>query len=88
MDHMTATSDTIARPQPGATRWQKVVGVLGLIVVLWVGDRLYTVIDRGSTGPAGGHGPGDNTPTNQPTEGEPTPGGGTTGGHDPSQFDH
>lgn len=84
MENMTAASDTIARPIRGATRWQKLVGVLGLVVVFWVGDSLYTVIDRGSTGPAGDHGPSGNTPTSQPTEGEPTPGG----GHDPSQFDH
>lgn len=55
---------------PGAatSRWQKVVGVLGLIVVLWVGNDTYQVIDgnfgggppaanQGTDG-GGGHRPG------------------------------
>jgi hypothetical protein len=73
----------------GLSRWQKAIGILGLVVVFWVGDRLYTVVDRGGMGPGMDHGPGGGTPTTQPTGGDnPTPGGGDTGGHDPSQFDH
>ncbi len=57
------------------TRWQQVIGILGLVVVLWVGNRLYDVI--GSDGP----GPGGGTP---PGVAPPAP----DGEHDPSQFDH
>ncbi len=71
----------------GRSRWQKAIGVLGLVVVFWVGDRLYSVIERGGTVPGGGHGPGGSTPTNQPTGGEVNPGGGPTG-HDRSRFGH
>lgn len=54
------------RPQRGAaigtTRWQRVVGGLGLLVVLWVGSELYDVVSY-TSGPAGG-GPGvGHTPT-------------------------
>lgn len=84
----------------GLSRWQKAIGALGLVVVLWVGDRLYTVIDRGGAGPGVEHGPGGGTPVSEPPGGtptsvppggaDPTPGGGQRdpAGHDPSQFDH
>lgn len=55
-------------------RWQKVVGALGLGIVVWVGGDLADVISRG--GPPGGPAVGN--------PGQAPPGG----GHDPSQFDH
>jgi hypothetical protein len=74
----------------GTTRWQKAVGVLGLIAVLWAGNNLYDAISRGVVGPGGGggHGPPGGTPTTQPVDvgDEAPPAGG--GEHDPSQFDH
>ena len=69
-------------------RWQKTVGVLGLVVVLWVGDRLYDVISSGGLGPGGDHQPSGGPPATQPADSdEPAPGADTSG-HDPSQFDH
>ena len=69
------------------TRWQKMVGALALVVVFWVGDRLYEVIDRGGTGAGAEHGP-DRTSTSPAADtGDPIPGGGH-GGHDPSRFGH
>lgn len=60
----------------GAPRWQKVIAILGLLVVAWVGDRLYDVVsfDGSGTGGAGRHGPG---PAPAPTE-APEPSGGAT----------
>ena len=75
-------------PMAGVSRWQKTIGVVGLLVLFWVGDRLYTVIDNGGMGPARGHGPAGVTPTTQPTDQDEPPGGGSPGGHDPSQFGH
>jgi hypothetical protein len=46
--------------KPGISRWQKVVGILGLVVVLWVGNGLYETL-TGDFGD-GGHGPGQNAP--------------------------
>lgn len=95
---MTTTSphSGLVRPSAprlpsGVSRWQKVVGVLGLVVMLWVGDRLYDVVSRGTgDGPGRGHGPADRIPTSQPTDTrDPAPGGGGgSSGHDPSRFDH
>lgn len=65
----------------GTSRWQKVVGGLGVLVVLWVGNDTYKVIDGdfGGGGPAGGgHGPGQNAPADR---GDREPDGG--GGHRP-----
>lgn len=84
-----------ARP----TRWQQLIGVLGIVVVVWAGSNIYDVVT--SSGPEGGGGRrppvtsphGGDTPSDQPapddggTPGEqPTPPAG--GQHDPSQFDH
>ena len=85
--HSTGSAGVTAVPSGGLSRRQRAIGVLGLVVVFWVGDRLYDVVDRGGTSPGGGRGPGGSPPTSQPTGGEANPGGGTTG-HDPSQFDH
>ena len=81
----------VRRSSAGLSRWQKVIGVLGLVVVLWVGDRLSDVIGSGGIGPGGDHGPSGVTPTTEPAGTDTsTPGGGSggEGGHDPSQFDH
>lgn len=77
------------------SRWHKAIGIVGLVVLLWVGDRLYDVISRGSVTPGGVHGPASRTSPTQPTDRDPPiPGGGSDGpgrgggGHDPSQFGH
>lgn len=72
------------------TKWQKVVGILGLVVVLWVGDRLADVIRSGGVRAGGDHQPAGRTPTSQPTAtGNPTLGSDGGGdGHDPSRFGH
>lgn len=66
------SDDTGVGPERGATartsRWQKAVGIIGLVVVLWVGSETYEVLygdigDGGPGGPGGGnHGPGQDTP--------------------------
>jgi len=67
----------------GTSRWQKVVGIAGLVVVLWVGSELYDVIFYDGSGFGGGqHAPADN----QDQDGDPTPP--STGPHDPSRFRH
>lgn len=68
----------------GTTRWQKVVGIIGLVVALWVGSEMYdTVFPRGP-GP-GGPGPGQHAPGENQEQEIDT---GDDGGHDPSQFEH
>jgi hypothetical protein len=47
----------------GTSRWQKVVGIIGIVVVLWVGnDLLDNALDRGPGGGGGGPGPGQGEP--------------------------
>jgi hypothetical protein len=70
----------------GISRWQKVVGILGLVVVLGVGDRISNVIFGSGLGPVGdrigdvifgdGGGPGGGG-------GGPGGGGSGGGGHTP-----
>ena len=74
---MTGSGD--ADVSAGTSRWQQVVGLAGLAVVVWVGGELYDVIAYDGPGFGGQHAPADD-------EGEPTPP--STGGHDPSQFGH
>ena len=63
------------------SRWQKVVGIAGLAVVLWVGSEMYEVVFFDGTFPGGGqHAPIGNQ------DGDPAPP--TTSPHDPSQFGH
>lgn len=66
------------------SRWQKVVGIIGLVVVLWVGNGIF---GPGGGGPGpGGHGPGGgDTVENQEQEIDTDDGGGM---HDPSERDH
>lgn len=81
------TGDTGVGPEGRTTaalsRWQKVVGIAGVAVVVWVGSELYDVIVFDGTFPGGGrHVPADD----RDRDTDPTPP--TTGGHDPSQFGH
>jgi hypothetical protein len=83
-----AGEDTGDGPDRGATtgtsRWQKAVGILGLIVVLWVGNDTYKVIDGDFGGGAGGggeHGPSQDAPAEyQDPENNTDNGGGHTPG--------
>jgi hypothetical protein len=61
--------DTAVEPGRGATtgtsRWQKVVGIIGLVVLLWVGYQMFVAGPGlgGGGGPGGGgHGPGQGPP--------------------------
>ena len=74
------------------SRWQKVVGILGVLVVLWVGNDTYKVIDGdfgGGGGGGGGHGPAPTTPVEnedqEPGSQSPTDDG---GGHQPPAGGH
>lgn len=62
----------------GSSRWQKAVGILGLVVLLFVGAQTFAA----ATGTGGGfdHGPR--------TDGPPTPPGGDENPHDPSKRGH
>lgn len=77
-DH--AGKDAAGGPGSGATtgtpRWQKVVGTIGLVVVLWVGNDLLEVVTSGGERPGGG----------TPPAGEQGPP--ASAPHDPSQFRH
>lgn len=58
---------------PGPSRWQKLIGIIGLLVVLWVANDTYEVIDGGI---GGGHGPAQGTPVvDQETDIDPGEGG-------------
>jgi hypothetical protein len=65
--HTDIRDDAGEEPDPaartGTSRWQKVVGILGLVVLLWVGNQmLNTLLGRGP-GPGGmDHGPGQDPP--------------------------
>lgn len=66
----------------GTPRWQKAVAILGVLVILWVGNDTYKVID-GDFGGGGGaeHGPGQEAPAdNQDQESDTDNGGGHTPG--------
>lgn len=68
----------------GTPRWQKVVAMLGVLVVLWVGNDTYKVIDGdfggGGDGGGGGHGPGQEAPVENQDQPSDTDNG---GGHTP-----
>jgi hypothetical protein len=59
-----ARDDTGVEPGRGATigtsRWQKVVGIIGLVVVLWVGYQMF--VAGPGLGGGGGPGPGQHAP--------------------------
>lgn len=84
-----AGKDTGVGPDRGATtgtsRWQQVVGILGIAVVLWVGSEMYDIVFFRGTGP--GPAPGQDAPVEiQNPDGDPTPPGSIP--HDPTQRDH
>lgn len=62
---------------PGTSRWQKAVGALGLLVVLWVGSQMYNVIFFDGTFPGAG-------PGSTPGQEAPAPGA----EHTPSRGNH
>ena len=83
--HADADEDTDVDSDRGATtgtlRWQKAVGILGVLVVLWVGNDTYNVIDGDFGGGGGEHSPSQDTPVeNQDQETETDDGGGHTPG--------
>lgn len=67
---------------PGTSRWQKAVGALGLVVILWMGSQMYDVIFFDGTFPGAGPGAGQVDP--QPGQEAPAPGG----AHTPSRGNH
>lgn len=56
------------RATAGTSRWQKMVGIIGIVVSLWVGNQLFEIVfaDDGGSSPAqagsGQHTGGDHTP--------------------------
>ena len=83
-----------ARP----TRWQQLIGVLGIAVVFWAGSNIYDVVTSSGPQGGGGHRPPGTSPHGGGTSDQPSPDGGGAPGdqpappaggqHDPSQFDH
>ena len=57
---------------PRPSRWQKLIGTIGLLVVLWVANDTYEVIDGGI---GGGHGPTQETPVEDQSDIDPGEGG-------------
>lgn len=94
MATMPLPSDVTARPAPegaavrsGASRWSKVVGALGLVIVVWVGGDLYEIVTSDGNASGGEHGPTRDEPSGTPSgDDEQAPAGGNQ--HDPSQSDH
>lgn len=70
------------------TRWEKMVGILGIAVVVWVGTNLFDVVTSRQSGPGAGHGARGRTAPGHVTDdqGPPPPSGGNP--HDPSRFRH
>lgn len=74
-------SGTPREPSPGAAGWQKVLWILGTVVLVGLAILLI----------AGDHGPGRHAPGGvQQQQEQPVPDAdaGETVGHDPSRFDH
>lgn len=82
----------------GMPRWQQLIGVVGLLVVVWVGSEMYATVTA-DTGFGGGHGPsqqgpapssdqepGTGRPAPAPAEDDQTPPNG--GGHRPPAGGH
>ncbi|HEX9765277.1 MAG TPA: hypothetical protein VGA36_00840 [Nitriliruptorales bacterium] len=68
----------------GTSPWQKVVGSIGLVVVLWVGSETYDTVTGDFGGGGGDHGPGQNAPVENQDPETDTDGGGhqpPAGGH-------
>lgn len=57
----------------GTAAWQKVVAIIGLVVLVWVGDRYYDVLTfDGVGGPNMEHGPDDVDNDREPGGQSPT----------------
>lgn len=86
------TAVTPDREATIGTRWQKVVGIMGVAVVLWVGGNLFDTVTSGGSGPRGGadHGPPGGAPAGEEPPSEAPPDEAPPGDepHDPSQRDH
>jgi len=54
-------------------RWQKLVGIIGIVVVLWVGSRMSNIVFDDGPGPSG------NTPVESQREEHSAPGPGDHG---------
>ncbi len=63
---------------PGIARWQKVLGIIGLVVVLGLGVLMFGL-------GGGGHGPSQHAPDESQEQQIETVDG---GGHNPSQSGH
>lgn len=61
---------------PGTSRWQKVVGLIGLLVILWVASRMLSNLLGHRPGDMR-HGPGQDAPPAEVQEHD------TGGGHAP-----
>jgi hypothetical protein len=71
-------------PVTGTSRWQKVVGILGLVVILWVGNQMVGQLTGRGGGPGGdGRGPGQDAPPAEIQEQAPDSNDG--GGHRPPE---
>lgn len=68
-------------PTRGRSRWQKVVGVGGLAVVLWVGGDLYDIVTSGGDDPPRDAPPGEVTGNGDPAPPGAEPHGPPSGGH-------
>jgi hypothetical protein len=71
------------RATSGTSRWLKVVGILGLVALLWVGSEMYEVL-YGDIG-GGGHEPGQDAPVENQDQDIDTD---DQDDHDPSQGGH
>lgn len=88
-----AGRDSGARGQ--VSRWQKGVGAIGLIVVLWVGYDSTLVRAWSDDEPTMDHmpdgmdhGPVGDAPTGEIEDGDDAPPDDGQGDHDPGQWDH
>lgn len=79
--HPDTEDDTGVESDRGATtgtsRWQKVVGIIGLLVVLWIGNQMVGQLTGSGPGPGGGDpGPGQHAPPAETQEEETDTGDG------------
>lgn len=68
----------------GTSRWQKAVAILGVLVVLWVANDTYKIIDADS-GRGGHQAPAQNTPVENQDQ---DPDADSGGGHQPPAGGH
>lgn len=71
-------------PTTGSTRWQTLVGIIGIVVTLWVGIQMFDIVfgGGGGLGPAqaglGQHSGGGNTPVDPTRSSSPQTDSGAT----------